>query len=141
MKIEYVFSGISSVEIRDGLIFYLALENELDSFTTTINDSQKLMGFLKTIYSPLYKYKPFLKKDSSDYQIWHEYQILQRIDEKHKISENKPEYMKEDLDQIVERRDDLSFRIKNQLEHIEENKHKIDLMIIYFIIEFNYLFS
>lgn len=80
---------------------------------------------MRLIYSPLILPQDYVPKDFTDYKLWREFELLRRIDNSDKIRSNKPDYMEEDLTQIIERRDDLLFRIDRQTKHIKDNRSRI----------------
>lgn len=65
-----------------------------------------------------------------DYEDYFKNEIIRRIRKIPTYVKDKPNYMREDLKQLLERREDLMSRISNQMKYFHSNKSKIDQMLL-----------
>lgn len=101
------------------------LNNNGISFNLELDNSENFYYSLLYVSSVLLDQKSEYFEDKYNYDIWKEEATINSIARTLKEEEKKPKHLREDLNVIYERKENLVNRIKSQISHFDDNQRKI----------------
>ena len=99
------------------------------SFNLELDNSENFYYSLLFLSSVLLDKRSAYVEDKYNYNIWKKDAIINTIARTLKEEQNKPPHLREDLNVIYERKDNLVNRIKSQITHFDENQKRIKTTI------------
>ncbi len=102
-----------------------SLNNNGISFNLELDNSENFYYSLLYVSSVLLDQKSEYFEDKYNYNIWKEEATISSIARTLKEEERKPKHLREDLNVIYERKENLVNRIKSQISHFDNNQMRI----------------
>ena len=110
---SYIVVDEPGVEIIFGLD---RRSNVTPSFQVNINNKILITQLLQYYFRCSTYFNPTYLKNDSNYRLWKDERMLEILKQTFHEDENKPEHMQEDIDELYERRENLTQRIDRQLK-------------------------
>ncbi len=122
---SYLIKDQNQIQIKLGTDLHLF--NNL-SFSFRIHNLSLFRNCMAIILDCLFQIPEIEVKNFTSYNRWYEKNVPSIIEEEFDSKKEKPEHLREDLEELYKRKEELQNRIKLQLEYYDENKDKIEMM-------------